>query len=120
MKIDAADVSEYLDKAPLDRRPALSLLRELCLKILKGYTEALEYSMPSYARGGTVEVAFASQKQYLSLYILKTDVVEANRDRLQGLNVGKGCIRYKKPEQIDFAVVETLLQQTVESGKSVC
>lgn len=49
--------------------------------------------MPGYTTNGVVEVGFASQKQYISLYILKEDVVQVNRAALQGLSVGKYCIR---------------------------
>ncbi len=71
-------------------------------------------------RDGVIEVGFASQKQYISLYILKQEVLDAHRDLLAGLNLGKGCIRYRKPEQIDFDVVERLLVGTRESGGEVC
>jgi hypothetical protein len=34
----ATTVDEYMNGVPEDRKPALSRLRELCLKILEGYT----------------------------------------------------------------------------------
>jgi hypothetical protein len=34
--------------------------------------------------------------------------------------LGKGCIRYSKPEKIDFAVVEKLLVGTLESIHVIC
>jgi hypothetical protein len=36
------------------------------------------------------------------------------------VSLGKGCIRYSRPERIDFAVVESLLRATVESTGEVC
>lgn len=36
----------------------------------------MEYGMPAYKRNGAVQVAFANQKQYISLYALKGEVVE--------------------------------------------
>ena len=76
--------------------------------------------MPCYKREGVVEVAFASQKNYISVYIMKEDVVRANRALLKGLNVGKGCIRYSKPEKVDFRVVQKLLSDTLESEEDAC
>jgi hypothetical protein len=34
--------------------------------------------------------------------------------------VGKGAIRYSKPERIDFALVESMLRATVKSDGPVC
>jgi uncharacterized protein YdhG (YjbR/CyaY superfamily) len=120
MQSNAKDVDAYMLEVPAERAAALEKLRELCLARLEGYTESMEYGMPSYTKGDTVEVAFASQKNYISLYILKQEVFDASRPRLTGLSLGKGCIRYSKPEKIDFAVVEDLLDATKESTAPIC
>jgi hypothetical protein len=81
----------------------------------------MEYGMPSYKKaGGEVEVAFASQKNYISFYILKEDVLNKYRHLLSGLNLGKGCIRYSKPEKIDFEVVGLLLEENYCSEAEIC
>jgi len=60
----------------------------------------MRYGMPSYLRHDVVEVSFASQKRYISLYILRQAALQANATRLGGLSVGKGCIRFRRPTQI--------------------
>jgi uncharacterized protein YdhG (YjbR/CyaY superfamily) len=121
MQSDAKTVDRYLKEVPDERRAALARLRELCLDTLDGYEESMSYGMPGYNRQGEeIEVAFASQKNYISLYILKQDVFEKHRPALAGLNLGKGCIRYRKPEQIDFDVVERLLTDTFQSDSDIC
>jgi uncharacterized protein YdhG (YjbR/CyaY superfamily) len=120
MQSAAKDVTAYLQEAPPDRLPCLRTLRELCLEMLPGYEEAMEYGMPSYKKNGLVEVAFASQKGYISLYILKQEVLDANRESLAGLSVGKGCIRYTRPAKMDFAVVRKLLSESFESPTKIC
>ena len=72
--------------------------------------------MPSYSRNGVVEVGFVSQKHFIGLYILRTDVMKTHKKRLVGKGVshGKGCIRYTKPERIDFNVVESMLRATMK------
>ena len=114
------DVRTYIAKSPAERQPALKRLRSLCNEVLKGYDEGMDYGMPVYKRNGTAEVAFASQKQYISLYVLKTDVVNAHREALRGCSVGKGCIRFRRPQQINFGVVKKLLLGTVESASQPC
>jgi uncharacterized protein YdhG (YjbR/CyaY superfamily) len=120
MQSKATTVDQYLEEVPAKRAAALRELRELCLTALDGYTESMVYGMPSYTKNGEVEVAFASQKKYISFYILKKPVLDQYRDQLKGANVGKGCIRYTKPEKIDFAMVKQLLDATADSDAPVC
>src|SRR5689334_10128914 len=105
MQSNAPDVATYLHHIPEHRVACLTALRQLCLDILVGYEEGMDYGMPCYKKNATIEVAFASQKNYIALYILKKAVLDAQRSKLQGLSVGKGCIRYSKPEKIDFIIV---------------
>jgi uncharacterized protein YdhG (YjbR/CyaY superfamily) len=120
VRSEAASVEQYISEAPADRRAALELLRRLCLERLAGFEEAMRYGMPAYLRGGVVEVGFASQKQYISLYVTRERAVEANAARLAGLSVGKGCIRFRRPGQIDPAVVRALLDATATDAGPVC
>ena len=79
MQSKAATVDAYIAEAPPERCDALALLRRLCREELPGFEETMLYGMPSYMRGGEVEVAFASQKAYVSLYILRQAALAANR-----------------------------------------
>lgn len=96
------------------------MLRHLRRKVLKGLEERMAYGGRCYATNGTIEVGFASQKCYISLCIPRQDALETQRPFLKGLSVGKGCIRYTRPDRIDFAVVERLLGATRDSTGEVC
>lgn len=120
MKSSATTVARYIDEQPSEWRPTLKKLRAACRRELRGYSESLQYGMPAYARAGQVEVTFGKQARYLSLYILKRPVFEANRGDLAGLSLGKGCIRYRRPDQIDWTVVSRLLSQTRDSASDIC
>ncbi len=109
-----------LQHVPLERVSCLTELRQLCLKTLSEYEEGMDYGMPCYKKQGRVEVAFASQKRYIALYIAKKAIVDAYRGELAGLSVGKGCIRYPKPETVDFALITKLLQATRDSPEPPC
>ncbi len=117
---EAPTVTEYLTTVPEKRVEALQKLRVLCRQILIGYEESMRYKMPSYAKNGVVEVAFASQKQHISFYILKHDVMLANKEGLKGLNHGKGCIRYGSTKKIDFDFIQKLLEETYASDSAIC
>lgn len=120
MASTAGTVESYIEGQPEPWRRTLAELRSRCLRELTGYVEGLDYGMPSYGRDGTTEVAFAKQAKYLSLYILKKPVLDAHRSSLAGLSVGKGAIRYLRPDQIDWTVVDHLLAETAASTDGVC
>jgi uncharacterized protein YdhG (YjbR/CyaY superfamily) len=120
MQSKASNVGQYLKEVPAERLETLKQLRELCRTTLDGYDESMEYGMPSYTKDGIVEVAFASQKNYISLYILKEPVLDKHRPTLDGLNLGKGCIRYSKPGRINFELVKQLLEDTLVSDAEIC
>jgi uncharacterized protein YdhG (YjbR/CyaY superfamily) len=117
-------VDAYLTQVTGPRRDAVVRLRELCLEHLPGFTEGMRYGMPGYWRGsvadGEGEIGFAAQKQYLSFYVVRTDVMAAHRERLAGLSVGKGCIRYRRPEQLDLDVVRSILELTAATSGPIC
>jgi uncharacterized protein YdhG (YjbR/CyaY superfamily) len=122
MQSQAETVTAYLKEVPEERRAGLERLRDLCLATLTGFEETMEYGGPCYRRDGVIEVGFASQKNFIGLYILRTDVMNAHKHLLQGrgVSVGKGAIRYSKPEKIDFEVVASMLRATAESSGEVC
>jgi uncharacterized protein YdhG (YjbR/CyaY superfamily) len=120
MTSKASNVKDYIAEVPLERRAAIQKLRALCRRELAGYEETIDYGMPVYKRSGSMEVAFASQKQYIALYVMKKAVMDEFRDSLPGTSIGKGCIRFRKPDQIDFDVVKQILMRTASSGAVPC
>ncbi len=120
MKSSASDVGHYVADIDADWRPAAEQLRAACRQYLTVYQEEMAYGMPTYKLNGQAEVAFAKQVKYFSLYIMKEEVLDAHRDDLQGLSLGKGCIRYQRPDQIDWAMIGTLLRETKTRAVRVC
>ena len=122
MQSKAADVPTYVAEAPEERHAALTQLRELCLETLTGYDEAMLWGMPTYAKNGTVEVAFASQRNYISFYILKQEVMQTQRAALAAakIKMGKGCINFTRTSHIPFDIVQSRLVATVESAETPC
>ncbi|MCL7376922.1 iron chaperone [Streptomyces sp. 35G-GA-8] len=116
----AEDVDGYLTEVPEERRETLARLRQLCRAELGGFDEVMAYGMPAYERDGAAEIAFASQKQYISFYLMRGDVREAFEERLAGQDMGKGCLRFRKPEQVDFDLVRDLLRATAAAPGRIC
>ncbi|MEV6400437.1 DUF1801 domain-containing protein [Streptomyces sp. NPDC051907] len=119
----AEDVDAYLaEVAEPDRLTALVRIRELCRTELAGFEEVMAYGMPAYRRagGGESEIAFANQKQYVAFYLMRSDVREAFEERLVDQDVGKGCLRFRRMERIDFDLVRDLLRATAAERGEVC
>ncbi|GAA3194852.1 DUF1801 domain-containing protein [Actinocorallia longicatena] len=108
----APDVDAYLAELPADRRDVLARLRELCRARLPGFTEAMAWGMPAYFRDGTPEIALASQKQYISFYLMRPDVRQAFTERLADQDMGKSCLRFRTPAAVDFPLLADLLDAT--------
>jgi len=113
-------VDEYIEGAPEDRKAALKRIRSLCQQHLTDCSERIEYGMPSYVRGGEVEIAFASQRNNIALYVLKKSVLDKFREHFPKSYIGKGCIRYPRPEKIDFDLVEKMIIESQKSDDRIC
>lgn len=120
MQSKAPNVAAYLEEAPAERKAVLKKLRGLCRKVLAGYEESMEWGMAAYKKDGTAEVAFASQKNYIAIYFLKHGVLQTHKSLLRGADMGKGYLRFPKPEKIDLGTIEKLLRSTFGSDEPPC
>ena len=99
MQSKALTFDLYLKETPVNRLDALVTISDLCLKEIKSYNKTMRYGMPCYEKNDIIEVSFASQKNNITLYILKQDVMERYKGELKGASIGKGCIRFFKTMQ---------------------
>jgi uncharacterized protein YdhG (YjbR/CyaY superfamily) len=116
MRSSHEDVDSYLAEVPAERRPVLAQLRRLIRRVAPGIEETMRHGMPSYEIDGRSLCSFASQKDYLCLYLCETPLVEKHRKALGTTDIGKSCIRYRKPDAVPLAAIEKLLQDAVKQG----
>jgi uncharacterized protein YdhG (YjbR/CyaY superfamily) len=109
--VRSQEVDAYLSGLEPNRREALSEIRKLVLDLVPDAVETMKYRMPTYEYEGGVLCAFASQKQYMSLY-MDTGLVEQHRADLDGLSVGKSCIRFRRLDKLPLETVRTMLRET--------
>jgi hypothetical protein len=125
MQSSATTVREYLASLPEDRRKAMSAVRKVVRANLPtGVVESMNWGMISYevplkklpnTYNGQplMYAALASQKNYMSLYLmaiygddaLRSKFEEAYRATGKRLNIGKACIRFKKLDDLPLEVV---------------
>jgi hypothetical protein len=120
MESKAPDVTAYIHTAPAARKDILTAIRGLCVDLLDGFQEGMDYGMPSYKRDGEVEIAFASQKNYIFLYVLRQEVLDSHPPALRGTSLGKGCGRYSSPTKVDLDVIRSMLEATASSRGPIC
>ena len=132
MQSKAATPQEYFDTLPEDRKQAMTELRKAIVKNLpKGFSEGMAYGMMGYAvphslypKGYHCDpkqplpfMSIASQKNFIAVYHMG---IYANKELLDWfekeypkysktkLDMGKGCIRFKKIDQIPYKLIGEL------------
>lgn len=122
----------YFNSLPEDRKAAMMELRKVILKNLpKGFQECMNYGMVGYVvphklypNGYHCDpklplpfMNIASQKNFIAVYhmgvyadkkLLDWFTAEYKKHSKTKLDMGKSCIRFKKPDQIPFALIGEL------------
>lgn len=135
MTISAQTFDEYLAQVPDDRRETMARLQQtLSENLPSGFTAAINYNMPSfvvshenYPPGYHCDpklplpfISFASQKNFIALYhmgiyampeLLDWFTAEYAKRVKSKLDMGKSCIRFKKPSDIPFDLLAELFQK---------
>ncbi len=124
-------VPEYIDSLPPDRKPIISAIRKIIRKNLpKGFQEVMSYGMigyvvphklyPSgYHTNTTLPLPFinvASQKNHIAVYhmgLYQGPLLDWFQGKWQSastkkLDMGKACIRFKKPEDVPLGLIGEL------------
>ena len=121
----AGSVEDYLQELPRERREILQAVRKVVLDNLPaGYVETMNWGMISYEiplerypdtynKRPLMYAALASQKNYMSLYLMCVYSHKESRVRFEEefkasgkkLNMGKSCVRFKRLEDLPLDVV---------------
>lgn len=129
-------IDTYIADAPIERREALTRLRDILREILipLGYEERMNYGMIGYVVPFSLYpagyhcdtslpvpfVALANQKSGIHLYHMGIYADEAlfkwwqdayTKADIGKLDMGKSCIRFKKIETIPYGLVEELMKK---------
>jgi hypothetical protein len=135
MQSKAKTVNEYLLEIPEDRKNSFNKLRDIILVNLpSGLKEEINYGMIGYVVPHSIYpdgyhcspelplpfINIASQKNYIAFYhmgayankeILDWFISEYPKYCKHKLDMGKSCIRFKKPEEIPFDLIGQLIKK---------
>ena len=115
MQSNAEKVEDYINALPEDRKNDLTNLRNLILELAPDAIEYMNYGMPYYELNGHL-CAFASQKNYISLYLMNTPVLQRNLELFGKLKIGKGCVRFKKLEDLPIDAVVKVIRESIDDN----
>jgi uncharacterized protein YdhG (YjbR/CyaY superfamily) len=111
MNYEVTSVDAYIDAIPKDRTEAIVTLIDLIHNTAPKVEEGFKYGMPIYTLNNELLFAVASQKHYMSLYIIDAKLVKEFLPTLGKVNTGKNCIRFKKLEHLNLEAIEQLLKK---------
>ena len=129
---DAQSVEKYLKALPEDRRAAIAVVRNAILENLPaGYEETFQHGMLAYViplstypatynKLPLVYAALASQKNYMSVYLMN---IYGNLDNEawfideynasgKKLDMGKSCVRFKSLEALPVDLIGEAIART--------
>lgn len=133
MQSEAVTPQDYIQSLPEDRQAAMQQLRQVIQENLpEGFKECMAYGMlgyvvphetypPGYHCNPKTPLPFlsiASQKNFIALYhmglyadkeLYEWFVGEYPKHSKYKLDMGKSCIRFKKPEAIPYELIAELL-----------
>ncbi len=132
MQSSAKTPQQYIDELPDERKSAMVELRKTIKKNLpKGFSEVMSYGMIGYVIPHSAYpdgyhcdpklplpfMNIASQKNFIAVYhmgvyadkaLFKWFTTEYTKHSKTKLDMGKSCIRFKKPDQIPFKLIGEL------------
>lgn len=135
MQVKTISADLYMDTLPEERKAPMQQLRNTILGNLPpGFEECMNYGMIGYVVPHSAYPAgyhcdpklplpflnIASQKNFIALYhmglyaspeLLGWFTAEYPKHSKTKLDMGKSCIRFKKPEQIPFELIAQLLRK---------
>ncbi|HLU85345.1 MAG TPA: DUF1801 domain-containing protein [Vicingaceae bacterium] len=139
MQIQADTPEEYVEKLPEDRKEVIQKIRTTVNKVLpKGFKETVGYGMIGWVVPHSIYpsgyhcdpkqplpfMGVASQKNHIGFYhmgiyadeqLLNWFTENYPKHCKTKLDMGKSCIRFKKPENIPFELISQLVaKMTVE------
>jgi uncharacterized protein YdhG (YjbR/CyaY superfamily) len=135
MQSTATTPGQYIDELPEDRKAIISAIRKAIKDNLpKGFEEVIGYGMLGYVVPHSIYPAgyhcnpkfplpfinIASQKNHISIHhmglyaskpLLDWFLAEWDKHSTKKLDMGKGCIRFKKAEDVPLKLIEELAKK---------
>ena len=115
MQYDVKTPAEYMAALEDDwRREKVEQIRAIIKGQAPDITEGINYKMLSYGEGENIVFHLNAQKSYVSFYVGDTKKIDPTGELLEGINCGKGCLRFKKTQAISDTRLDEFIAKTLE------
>lgn len=111
-------VEAYLARLPEPRAGRGRALHALVLKLFPQAVVSLDYRMPTY-RVGENFLAWASQKQYFSVYTCSTERIAAFKHKRPDVRSGVGCLNFRDRDVFAAADLRLVVKDALAPGKAL-
>ncbi len=123
MQYDVKTPVAYLNALEADwKKDKLLKLRKLIRSKAPKYKESISYKMLGYSDDQGIVFNLNAQKNFVGLYVGDINKIDVDGILLNGLDVGKGCIRIKKSTSIKETNLEEFVERTISyrnQGKDI-
>ena len=114
MQYDAKTPTEYLKMLEPDwRKDKLMELRKILKKHCPELKEGIKWGVLTLTYEGERGFALNAQKNSVNFYVGTAKKVDPDGTLLAGLDVGKGCIRFKKTKAVADTRIEEFIVKAV-------
>lgn len=107
-------VTEYLDRLNDVEKPILTRLRELVYEMVPDAEDAYSYGIPTYRYKGKYMLAFASNKNFMSIYP-GAETISVLKDELKPYKLSKGTISFTSKNPLPDDLLRSIIQLCKES-----
>lgn len=115
MQYDVKTPAEYMAALDNDwRREKVEQIRAIIQEKGPDLTEGINYKMLSYGDGESNVFHLNAQKSYVSFYVGDTKKIDPSGELLEGINCGKGCLRFKKSVDIGSTRLDEFIERTIQ------
>lgn len=111
MQYEAKTPAEYIEALEDDwRKEKLSVIREIIKTQAPDLEEGINYKMLSYSDERGPAFHLNAQRNYVSFYVGDASKIDPTGVLLTGIDVGKGCIRFKKSVDVSETRIDEFIQ----------
>jgi uncharacterized protein YdhG (YjbR/CyaY superfamily) len=107
-------VTDYIDRLDEAEKPVLSRLRDIVYEVVPETEDSFSYGIPTYKYKGKYMVAFASNKNFMSIYP-GAEVISIFKDELKAYKLSKGTISFTADNPLPDDLLRSIVQLSKES-----
>ncbi len=114
MQYDVKTPKAYIEALDQDwRKEKIEQLRNIIKQNAPSLKEGINYKMLSYSDEKGVVFHLNAQKNHVGFYTGDAKKIDPDGEMLKGIDIGKGCIRFKKSNDIASTQIDKFIAKAI-------